>query len=73
MTCIRSFTDLKEQQQLHYEPAGQKDTKEGDKEIWIVVIAGQHSIQLSIFVHVYRGSQIPKFKVSLGQRSLGPR
>ncbi|KRY64223.1 hypothetical protein T11_16662 [Trichinella zimbabwensis] len=28
-----SFTDLKEQRQLHYEPACQKDTKEGDKEI----------------------------------------
>lgn len=29
MNCIRSFTDLKEQRQLHYEPACQKDTKTG--------------------------------------------
>ena len=28
MNCIRSFTDLKEQRQLHYEPACQKDTKD---------------------------------------------
>ena len=28
--CIRSFTGLKEQRQLHYEQACQKDTKEGD-------------------------------------------
>jgi hypothetical protein len=33
MNFIRSLTDLKEQRQLHYKPACQKDTKEGDKEI----------------------------------------
>lgn len=33
MNCIRRFVDLKEQRQLHYEPACQKDTTEGDKEI----------------------------------------
>ena len=33
MNCIKSFTDLKEPSQLHYEPACQKDAKEGDKEI----------------------------------------
>jgi hypothetical protein len=27
MNCIKSFTDLKEQRQLHCEPACQKDTK----------------------------------------------
>ena len=27
MSCIWSFTDLKEQRQLHYEPACQKDMK----------------------------------------------
>jgi hypothetical protein len=26
MNCIRNFTDLKEQRQLHYESACQKDT-----------------------------------------------
>lgn len=30
MNCIRSFIDLKEQRHLHYEPAGQKNTKERD-------------------------------------------
>ena len=29
MNSIRSFTDLKEQRQLHYEPACQKDTETG--------------------------------------------
>jgi hypothetical protein len=35
MNCIRSFTGLREQRQLYYEPAFQKDTKEGDKEIFL--------------------------------------
>lgn len=29
MNCIRGFTDLKKQRQLHYESACQKDTKTG--------------------------------------------
>lgn len=29
MNNIRSFTDLKESRQLYYEPACEKDTKEG--------------------------------------------
>ena len=29
MNCMRGFTDLKEQRQLYYEPACQKDTKAG--------------------------------------------
>jgi hypothetical protein len=33
MNCIRSLTDLKEQRQLYYETACQKDTQEGDKEM----------------------------------------
>jgi hypothetical protein len=33
MNYMRGFTDLKEQRQLHCEPACQKSTKEGDKEI----------------------------------------
>jgi hypothetical protein len=45
MKWIRSFTDLKKQRQLHYEPACQKDAKEGEKEIWGVVITG-HSAKL---------------------------
>ena len=49
MNCIRSFTDLKEQRQLHYEPACQKDTKEGDKEIQGVVITGDPILPFSFF------------------------
>ena len=33
MNYMRSFTDLKEQKQLHCEPNCQKDTKEVNKEI----------------------------------------
>jgi hypothetical protein len=32
VNCIGSFTDLKEQRQLHYEPSCQEDAKEGDKD-----------------------------------------
>ena len=60
MNCIRSFTDLKEQRQLHYEPACQKDTKEGDKEIQGVVIT-ETSTHLNFFVYAYKGRQIPEF------------
>jgi hypothetical protein len=41
MNYMRGFTDLKEQRQLHYEPACQKTIKERDREIWGVVITGQ--------------------------------
>jgi hypothetical protein len=37
---MKSFTDPKEQRKLHYESACQKDTKEGDTEIWGMVITG---------------------------------
>ena len=53
MKCIRSFVDLKEQRQLHYEPACQKDTKEGDKEIQGVTIdlkAISHPAELIVYV-----------------------
>jgi hypothetical protein len=45
---MRGISDIKEQRQLHYEPAGHKDIKEGDKEIWGVVIVGQDPTQLNI-------------------------
>jgi hypothetical protein len=38
---MKGFMDLKEQRQLYHEPACQKDIKEGDKEIFGVVIIGQ--------------------------------
>ena len=47
MNCIKIFTDLQEWMQLHYDPACQKDTTEGDKEIQGVVNAGQDPTQLS--------------------------
>ena len=48
MNCIRGIIDLKEQRQLHYEPACQKDTKEGDKEIRGEMFSGQDPTQLSL-------------------------
>lgn len=48
MTCMRGFMDLKEQRQLHYEAACQKDIKDGNKDIWGVMAAGQDSTQLSL-------------------------
>ena len=33
MNYMRGFTDLKGHRQLYYEPACQKDIKEGDKDI----------------------------------------
>ena len=33
MNYMRGFSDLEKQRQLHYEPACQKDTKEGEKEL----------------------------------------
>jgi hypothetical protein len=47
MIYIKSFTDLKEQRQLHYEQTCQKDGKEEDKENQRVVITEQNLIQLS--------------------------
>ena len=69
MNCIRSLTDLKEQRQLLYAPAYQKDTKEGAKEMQEVAIAKQDPIQLFVaVVYAYKGRQIPEFEVNLGQR-----
>ena len=45
----------------------QKVIKEGDKEIWGVVISGKVPIQLTFIVCAYKGRQISEFKVSLGQ------
>jgi hypothetical protein len=80
MNYIRRFTDLKEERQLHYEPACQKDTKEGNKKIQEVVSQGKippSDILLlllfaCLFVYAYKGRQIPEFKVSLGQREFRP-
>ena len=66
MHCMRDFKDLKEQKQLCCEPPCQKDTKEGDTEIWGVVIERLEPIQLR-FLFVPTRADIPEFKVSLGQ------
>jgi hypothetical protein len=66
MNCMRCFTDLKEQRQLHCEPACQKDIKEGDRDLG----SGDHrarSHSAKFIVCTHKDRQIPEFKVSLGQ------
>lgn len=65
MNCIRSFTTLEEQRQLPYEPACQKDTKEMKR----IRSDGCNRIlpSLVFLFYLYKGRQIPEFRVSLGQ------
>lgn len=49
MNSIRSFKYLKELRQLHYKPACQKDSKEGDKDINRTTISGPNMTQLSFW------------------------
>ena len=59
MKCMRDFTDLKEQRQLQYEPASQK---EGDEETWGMVISEQDPTQLSLlFVLTKAGRSLNSF------------
>jgi hypothetical protein len=51
----------------------QKDIKEGDKEIWGVVIAGQDPTQQNLLFMPTKASEIPEFTVSLGQSYFRPR
>ena len=65
---MKGFTDadLEEQRQLCYETACQKDIKEGDKEIWVVVSTGQDSTQLSLlFVHMKASRSLNSFAMVL--------
>ena len=55
MNCIRSFIDLKEQRQLHYEPAYQKDTKEGDKKDLGIGDFKASSHPAKFIVYAYKG------------------
>lgn len=71
MNCIRSFTDLTEQKQLHYESAYQKDTKEGNKKIQEVVITGQDPTQLRFLFMFAMGSRFLSSKSSWDRGSLG--
>ena len=55
MNCMRGFTDLKEQRQLYYEPACQKDIKEGDNDLG----SGDHKARChptKIIVCTYKGN-----------------
>jgi hypothetical protein len=56
----------------HCESTCQEDIKEGDREIWRVVIPRQDPIQLNL-LSAYKGKQIPEFKVSLAQREFRSR
>jgi hypothetical protein len=55
MNYMRGITHLKEQKQLHYDPACQIDAKEGKKRFCFVI------------VYAYKCQQIPKFRANLGQ------
>jgi hypothetical protein len=71
MNYRRDFMDLKEQRQLHYEPACQKDTKAGrflsSKAAWVrvslgldmvgMVISVQDHIQLSLLSVLTKASR----------------
>ena len=70
MNCIRSFTDLKEQRQLHYEPACQKDTK--GEEIWGLVITGQDPIQLSILFMLTKAGRFLSSRSASDRKSFSP-
>ena len=48
MNYMRGFMDLREERQLNYEPASQKDIKEGDKDTQGVVISEPDPTQLSL-------------------------
>lgn len=68
MNCIRSFTDLKEQRELHYNPACQKDTEAGE-----CCFQGKIPPRKVFFVYAYKGRQISEFKIILGQRMFRSR
>jgi hypothetical protein len=72
MNCIKSFTDLKEPSQLHYEPACQKDAKEGDKEIYEVVIAGQDPCSAKSLFILTKAGRLLSSRSAWDKRSLGP-
>ena len=60
MNCIRSFTDLKEQSQLYYEPVCQKDNKEEDNDSLIKAL-----IQKKIGNHMVSCITIPNSDIKL--------
>jgi hypothetical protein len=58
MKYTRGFTDIKEQRQLHYKPACQKDIMEGDKEIWGMVILEPDPTQLGDYLCLQRQADL---------------
>ena len=89
MNYTRGFADLKEQRQLHYEPACQKDTKTAIYKYRQIpqfkVSLGQsefrskHSGNANLRARSYLASllsvltKIPEFKVSMGQSKFRSR
>ena len=71
MNCIRSFTDLREQRQLCYDPACQKDAKEGDKAIQGVVIAEQDPTQLSLLFVLTKAGRFLSSRSAWDKANLG--
>ena len=54
MNYMRGFMNLKEQKQLQYEPTCQKDNRQGDTKIYVVVIAGDPTqLRFCVFVFVF--------------------
>jgi hypothetical protein len=72
MNYMRGFTDLKEQRQLHHEPVCQKNIKEGDKELWRVVIPGQDPTQLSLLFVRTKTGRFRSSRSAWDRASLGP-
>jgi hypothetical protein len=58
VNSMRGFMNLNEQKQLCCEPTCLKDTKEGDKEIYRVVITGDPTHLSFLFVCLYLQRQI---------------
>ena len=64
--------DLKEQRQVHHEPACQKDIKEGDKEMWAVVMAKQGLTQLNLLFVVTKTCIFLSIRSAWDRLNLGP-
>ena len=71
MNCIRSFTDLKEQRQLHYEAACEKDTKKEDRAIMRSVTKRQDPTQLSFLFMLTEAGKFLSSSSAWDRESLG--
>ena len=64
--------NLKELRQLHYGSACQKGIKEGNKEIWGVVVAGQDPTQLSLLFVLTKTGRFLSSRPAWPTSRLGP-